>query len=155
MAAHAGLELAPRQSAARGLLRRLGVLLLRPELDAQLAAGTSPATSAALALRARQLTSPPALRALADDVERIVEAAKEPPPAMSAQAPLCRGEILRCGRELRELAEELRIAHDPAAKGPAMVMELLCGPDSPVYHAAPPGDLWAAARRARMALERR
>jgi hypothetical protein len=155
MAALAGIELAPPESGARGLFRRLGVLLLRPELDAQLAAGTSPATSAPLALRARQLTRPGALQALADDVERILEAAKEPPPTMSAQAPLCRAEILRCGRELRALAEELRTAREPAAKGPAMVMELLCGADSPVYHAAPPGDLWAAARRARMAIERR
>ena len=97
---------------------RLAVVLHRPRLDERLARGDDPASDPLLSLRAEQLTSRGSLEGLAIGIERIIEAAEEPPRGINAKAPLRRKDILAASGELRALADTLRMADRPPARRP-------------------------------------
>jgi hypothetical protein len=63
------------------------VFLQRASLAGRLAAGASPSDSPELARRAEQLRSPRNRRILATSLERVVDAAEEPPRPYSSSVP--------------------------------------------------------------------
>lgn len=124
----------------------------RAALDGQLAAGTDPATSEALERRAAQITTAESREALAVGLDRILEAAEEPPFSLSSSAPLRRAEVLASRGALTSLARELRRERPVRAQGVALTRRLLTDVRSPLYAAACAEDVERAAREARDAL---
>ena len=129
-------------------------------LDRELAAGTSPETSATLAARATALTSTKARRDLAGSVQRILAAAGRPPavppspPAAGRppHVPICRARISKSASLLAELAGRLAGPGPLPVQGVAMVSQLLADGTGPLYHQACRDDLAAITERAARAL---
>jgi hypothetical protein len=144
----------PRETSGErpALWIRLRAWLQRLSLDRQLAAGKPAWASAELRLRAAQLTSPGARRALADEIDRLLEVVARPPRPRGAAAPLDRSAVLACDELLRALAHDLRDAKPVQVHGVALVRQLLRDGASPLYAAGTGGSLDSAIRRARAAL---
>jgi hypothetical protein len=118
-------------------------------LDRELAAGTSPETSASLAARAMQLTSAKARRDLATSVQRILAVAGQPPAAMPvpaaavrpARIPLSRSRISQSAGPLAHLAGCLAAPGPVSVQGVAMISRLLADGTGPLYREASGDDL--------------
>jgi hypothetical protein len=118
-------------------------------LDRELAAGTSPETSAALAARASQLTSTRFRRDLATSVQRILVATVEPPPVIPLrsatcyppQLPLRRARIRQSAGPLAEMAGHLTTPGPVPVQGVAMASQLLADGTGPLYYEACGNDL--------------
>lgn len=131
-------------------------------LDRELAAGTSPETSASLAARATALTSTKARRDLATGVQRILAAAGQPPAAPSAPAaavrparlPLNRAGISSSAAPLATLADTLAAPGPVPVQGVAMVSQLLADGTGPLYRQADGDDLGHIIENATRALSR-
>lgn len=140
-AAHDGFTIGFGRAAHRtltpGLLARAAARMRPWALDRALIAGGDPATSAVLAARAALLTSPRARAAIADGLERLVEAAEGRQRRWWAVGD---SEPLRTNAaELRALALALR-SHEPLyAPGIAILSQLLSDGDGPAYHGGPAG----------------
>lgn len=156
MIATAGRVRDPADSQTRRSGVSLGLRLRtwwrRASLDRQLEAGTNPATSAALALRATQLTSARFRIGMAVGLERVLDAAEEPPFTLSSSAPLRRAEVLASRGELLSLARELRSERSVRAQGVALTQRLLTDLHGPLYAAACAEDVRRAVRESRDAL---
>ena len=154
-------------------LGRLALRRLRPwhrvlarctaaRLDRELAAGTSPETSARLAARAMQLTSTKVRRELATSVQRILAAAGEPPAAMLAPAaavrpariPLIGARISQSAVPLAHLADCLAAPGPIPVQGVAMISRLLADGTGPLYREACGDDLGDIVENAAQALSR-
>lgn len=131
---------------------RLRALLQRLSLDRRLAAGEPAWASAELRWRAAQLTTPRTRRGLAEEIDRLLEGAAQPPRPRGAAAPLDRSAVLACDELLRELAHELRHAGSVQVRGVALVRQLLRDGGSPLYAADTEDALGTSLRRARAAL---
>ena len=116
-------------------------------LDRELAAGTSPETSASLAARAMQLTSMKFRRELAASVQRILAAAGSPAvvePTIAGhplRLPLSRARIRQSAEPLAALAGCLTTPGPVPVRGVAMVSQLLADGSGPLYCAARGDDL--------------
>jgi hypothetical protein len=129
------------------------VWLLHRALDDRLAHGADPAASAALRLRAHQLTAVRARSRIADALERAVRAAEEPSGGLSAAVPVGRRQVDAARWQLVALVERLRAPRPVWAQGVAMVLQLLVDAASPLYQDG--DDLRAAALAAIEALDGR
>jgi len=119
---------------------RLAAWVRASALDHQLASGTSPEASAALALRARSLYRPSERRLLARGLRRIGALATTPGRAPRA-APICREAVRSAKAELDALAERLEGPAPVDVRGIATVRELLGDGAGPFYGHADPGRL--------------
>ena len=131
-------------------------------LDRELAAGTSPETSATLAARATALTSTKARRDIAASVQRILAATGQPPAAPPAPAaavrparlPLNRARISGSAVTLATLADTLAAPGPVPVQGVAMVSQLLADGTGPLYRQADGDDLGHIIQNATRALSR-
>ena len=129
-------------------------------LDRELAAGTSPETSASLAARAMQLTSMKFRRELAASVQRILAAAGSPAvvePTIAGhplRLPLSRARISQSAVPLATLAGCLASPGPVGVRGVAMVTRLLADGAGPLYSEACGDDLRDIIERATRALTR-
>ena len=110
------------------------VFLQRASLAGRLAAGASPSDSPELARRAEQLRSPRNRRILATSLERVIDAAEEPP------------RLIGLAAELRDTGTQVNV------RGVALVDNLLPVGGSPLYTESPDETLEGAIRHARAAL---
>ena len=124
----------------------------RAALDQQLAAGVDPSTSDALERRAAQLTAVKYRAAVATGFERVIEAAEEPPYALSSPDRLRRAEILASQGVLLSLARELRSERPVRVRGVALARRLLTDSRGPLYTATTSDEVECVARAARDAL---
>jgi hypothetical protein len=138
-----------------------------PSLDRQLADGVRPEKDAVLAARALVLTSVRYRRDLAASLRRMLAASTSPqarprPMAASRSAgvarqphvPLRRDRIAGSACELDELARSLAGQSPLAARGVAMVSQLLADGGGPLYRADARDDLDSVIERAAQALAR-
>ena len=131
-------------------------------LDRQLAAGTSPETSASLAARAMQLTSMKFRRDLATSVQRVLAAAGQPPAGTPSPAaavrpprfPLRQAPISQLAVPLATLASSLAAPGPVPVQGVAIVSQLLADGAGPLYCAACGDDLGDVIENATQALLR-
>jgi hypothetical protein len=142
-------------SRSLGMLR-VRVALKGPQLDAQLAAGVDPVTSAELALRAGQLRSPRRRARFARSLRRAIASAEARTyariPGRSSAVPVSRAAVLEARPELEALADDLvEIAH-PRPRGVALTLQLLRDGGGPLYRPWAPANLRDAAEQARHAL---
>jgi hypothetical protein len=118
-------------------------------LDRELAAGTSPESSARLAARAIQLTSMRFRRDLATSVQRVLAAAGDPPSAMPSPAaavaarrlPLSRAQISQLAGPLASLAGYLATPGPVPVQAVAMASQLLADGSGPLYRPVRGDDL--------------
>jgi hypothetical protein len=129
-------------------MTRVSLLARRGRLDRELAAGVDPHGDEALEHRAAQLECPAARRQLATGLERVLQAADEPPVTFSASAPLNRPAIRAARPVLLALARELRRNEQARAQGVALVRRLLVDGAGPLYAPAPTEELAEAAAAA-------
>jgi hypothetical protein len=132
-------------------LTRLRVWASSLELDRRLADGVAPATSAELALRARQLAAAGARQALCRGLLTVVDTAARRPVHPSAVAPVIAERVTGAAGPLVALARDLRAVEDPPVRVLAQVSLLLCDGASPVFDracAVPLRDLVLEARAA-------
>ena len=141
------------QSRAGGSARGRGRLLARfkaGKLDRALAAGASPDSSPALALRAETLSSPRTRRTLGLAVERLMDRSGHP---LGPRVSPSRAHLDAAQDELGELARRLRADRLTDARGVARVKELLSDGGGPLFWDRSHEDLRTAVRTAIGALE--
>ncbi len=131
---------------------RLTLRLLGFRLDRRLAAGEPPWSSPELSARAAELTAPTERWRLAEDVDRVIESAAQPPRPKGAAVPLNRTGVLACGPLLSDLVDDLRHAECIEARGVALVRRLLRDGGSPLYAPESKAALERAVRQAHTAL---
>jgi hypothetical protein len=126
---------------------KLRVFVGRTHLDAELAAGVDPYSTALLELRAAQLLRPRYRRQLAVALhERLMAALRGP--RWSSAVPVVREQIAEASGTLLSLAQVLRASESVHPRGVAMVSSLLCDGASPLYLQTVPGALECQARLA-------
>jgi hypothetical protein len=131
-------------------------------LDRELAAGTSPETSAALAARASQLTSTRFRRDLATSVQRMLGETAQPPPVIPSRAatrypprlPLRRARIRQSAGPLARMAGHLTTPGPVPVQGVAMASQLLADGTGPLYREACGNDLGDIIEKVARALTR-
>jgi hypothetical protein len=130
---------------------RLRVMLSRPRLDAELAAGVDPHSTAKLELRAAQLLRPRYRRGLAAALEQVIKMVDAPRrPGLSSAVPVLRGQVAQARTTVLSLAQVLRASESVHPRGVAMVWRLLSDPASPLYFSTESG---ALERQAQVALD--
>jgi len=140
---------------SRGLWLRLSVLVHRARLDRMLAEGGDPAASQELGLRARQITSEPYRRTLADSFDRILAAAEGPRPRLSSAVTPANREVRAARAALLALCRALRDPGPVEPAGVALARQLLTDGAGPLYIESRNDALWHALRRAAAALDSR
>lgn len=120
---------------------------LAPSLDRQLAAGISPRSSPALAIRARHIVSPAARQELARRLTRVLDRAGRPA-ALISPRPLQRAAVIAAGQDLRELISVLGSGVPISARGAAMAGLLLSDGSGPLYNHRAAAGLGSAVRAA-------
>ncbi len=122
-------------------------------LDSQLAEGTSPRTSAALALRAHRITEPQNRIRVADGLARAIRDADATTPGFSAAVRPHRQEVRAARTVLATLERRLRAPEPVTARGVALLLALLTDGTSPLYRPTEPGALGSQLRAAAASLE--
>jgi len=117
------------------------------QLDRQLAGGSSPDATIALALRAGILEGMRERRQLARTVRHIIAAAA-PDSSARLVVPLCRDRVRASSAELAELIDSLLTPGPVSAQGVAQARALVTEATSPLYNRASCIDLRAAAHAA-------
>jgi hypothetical protein len=135
-----------RRRGARGdapsIALRLQLAARRAALTEELSEGADPASSALLALRARQLTSYRERAALARTLERTAEDARRPYVRLLGVVPIRRRAVIEADEPLRVMIERLRDSRPVAAEGMALINRIITdGSWSPLYNATAPGAL--------------
>jgi hypothetical protein len=135
--------------AQRPRLRDRLAARLRPRrLDRALAGGTPPEASAALALRAQQLTEPDSRGSIARALRRIIREAQQGyRPALGRVMPT-RARVRAAREELSRLADTLEEPGPVAAGGVAQALLLLTDGTGPLYNPYSRLSLCADAQRA-------
>jgi hypothetical protein len=128
------------------------VWLHRRALDAQLAQGVPPSSSPELEYRTEQLLLRRCRLSFAAGLNRILDAAEEPPNSFTAAVHLRRAEILEARAELTGLADLLRFEDELQVRGLALLEQFLTSGDSPLFHPSPEESLEHTVRRIRAAL---
>lgn len=127
---------------------RLVARLRARRLDRALARGTSPESSAPLALRAQRLTEPEQRGSIARELRRIVRESQESRrPTLSHVMP-SRSRVRDARKELIRLADRLEEPGPVAAGGVAQARILLTDGTGPLYNADSCTTLVAGAARA-------
>lgn len=111
---------------------RIAVRVRAARLDAALAAGVPPESSAALELRAEALIGPVA-RELGSRVQQIVAGARAGVALPGTGIPVSTSLVREAEAELLELAERLLSGGPLGARGVATVRGLLCDGAGPLY----------------------
>ena len=135
--------------ARRPRLRERLATRVRPRrLDRALASGTPPEASAALALRAQQLTEPESRGSIARALRRVLrEAQQGSRPALGRIMP-SRTRVRAAREELSRLADALDDPGPVAAGGVAQALLLLTDGTGPLYNPDSRASLCAGALRA-------
>jgi hypothetical protein len=123
------------------------------ELDRQLAAGCSPETDAALAMRAHRITSRRSRRRLAGGLARALRAIEPGRPILTAAARPNLEEVRAARTVLASLERRLWAKQQIAPRGAAMLTLLLSDCTSPLYQPTEQGALGSVLRAAAIALE--
>jgi hypothetical protein len=124
------------------MMLRAVVAARRRSLTRRLACGEDPATSPALALRARQLTGGRARQGLGRSLRHVVLDACHPTPGRPAFGLIRRGAVLDAEVAIDLLVKRLRSPVPVSAEGAAMVERMLSDSAwSPLYSPAGPGAL--------------
>ena len=148
--------MAPPGGPARWLMwARLGRIVWwqAAKLDRELAAGVSLRASDAHALRALRITGRRRRYSLAQGLARVVRSASNPKTGFTAAVPPDRRAVL-AARPVIEAIERRLLGPEPvAARGVAMLGELLTEPTSPLYRPPDPAALASRLRAAAAALE--
>jgi hypothetical protein len=110
---------------------RLQARLRASALDRQLAAGTSPESTATLAIHASHLCAPAQRRLLARRLEQIVETADAP--ARRTQVPVCRAAVRRARHELDQVAGRLSGPGPVDVRAIARLRALISDGTGPLY----------------------
>jgi hypothetical protein len=127
---------------------RLATRVRPRRLDRALAGGTPPEASAALALRAQQLTEPESRGSIAQALRRILrEAQQGPRPALGRVIP-SRARVRAAREELSRLADTLEDPGPVDAVGVAQALLLLTDGTGPLYNPDSRASLCAGAERA-------
>jgi len=122
-------------------------------LDRDLAAGVSLRSSDAHALRAVRITNRRRRMSLAGGLVRVLRRASDSKARFTAAVPPDRRAVL-AARPVIEALERRLVSPEPvAARGVAMLAELLTEPTSPLYRPHDPGALGSRLRAAAAALE--
>jgi hypothetical protein len=121
---------------------------LTPSLDRQLAAGRPPRSSQALAIRAREITTPAARWELAQRWANVLDQARRRPVPRFVRAPLQRGAVIAAAGDLREMIRVLTSGRPIDARGAAMASSLLRDGTGPLYNHRSLVDLGAVVRAA-------
>lgn len=121
-------------------------------LDSDLAAGASPDSTVALALRAQRLVRISARRDLARRTQRVLAVAMQAPRSGLMSVPVCQDRVRDCSAEFSELIRCLLAACPVPARGVAKASVLLADASGPLYHRASANDLRARVRAAADAL---
>jgi len=131
---------------------RIAVRLRAFSLDRDLAAGASPDSSVALALRAQMLVHPRYRRGLARSARRVLTAATQQPFGSRLAVPVCRDRVKDSSEEFGDLIRRLLAAGPVTARGVAQASVLVADASGPLYRRASAGDLRARVRDAADAL---
>lgn len=135
-----------------GLGVRMRTRWRRARLDEELARGARPTASAALMLRATQLTSPVVRSRLVGALVRRLQEARRPEPDATKDRWAQRAQIRECADDLLALALRLGDKQPVDARGAAMTARLLSNKASPLNQDG--GDnLRQALRCSRLALD--
>jgi hypothetical protein len=139
----------PYQSAAHERpWDRLLARALATGLERQLAAGRPPRSSRALAIRAREIVSPPARRELAQHWAGVLDRAGRRPVPRSPRAPLRRGAVIAAEEDLQKMISILTSGLPIDARGAAMAGWLLKDGTGPLYNRRSRVELGAFVREA-------
>jgi hypothetical protein len=122
-------------------------------LDRELAAGVSPRTSEALALRAHRITQRRRRVSVARGLARVLSSASDNTAGFTAAVAPNRREVLAARPIIVALERRLRGREPFTARGVAMLRELLTEPASPLYQPDQSGSLGSRLRAAAAALE--
>lgn len=122
------------------------------ELDRRLADGEDPASSDALALRARRITTARSRARLAGGLAGAVRSAGGERAVFTAAIRPQSPELLEAGALIATLERRLRAPEPVAPRGVAIVSSLLIDGNSPLYLPAEPGVLGSRLRAAAAAL---
>ena len=112
---------------------RLVARLRASELDAALAAGASPDSSAPLSLHAHALISAKNRRKLSQEILQILHKAEQPRSVFDPTVPICRRKVLNVRELVEELADRLQDRNPVATHGVANVRLLLRDGAGPLY----------------------
>jgi hypothetical protein len=137
-------EIAPRE----GIRDRVGARLRSRRLDAALAAGAAPDTTAPLARRARRLTALSRRRVIADGVRRVIRDARRGVPPSRARISPRLPEVIAASDQLTRLADALARPGPVGARGVAQAWILLTDGTGPLYNANSTANVRAYAARA-------
>ncbi|HET8672565.1 MAG TPA: hypothetical protein VFL87_02945 [Thermoleophilaceae bacterium] len=144
---------APEAADTSGSLAlRLRVRLRRARLDASLARGTDPTTSAELELRAMQLCSGRYRSRLARSLVSMLSDARRPAPLIRPQVPVRRRAILECEGDMAALIRRLSDDAPVDPCGVALTEQLLTDGAGPLYYESA-YSLRYSLRSARLALD--
>jgi hypothetical protein len=128
----------PRRHSRGG---RLLAWLRGPALDAALASGADPATSAGLVARVAQLSQRRRVLAVADGLERTVERDARRQPEITAAVPVRDAEVLASRDGLLALVAALRTTPHPPPRALALCRRLVIDDTSPLYNPDADGTL--------------
>jgi hypothetical protein len=127
------------------------VRLAAPRLDARLAGGEDPFSSAELALRGARLASPRLRRQLASGLDHALRPQAETG-AISAAVPVDAVAVAVARPALEQLAAALRSRDRVGVRGVALTQLLVTEPGSSLYRSRYPEELYERAREALFAL---
>lgn len=127
---------------------RLLARVLASSLDRQLAAGRPPRSSHALTVRAREIVSPAARRALAQRWANVLDQAARRPVPRSPRAPLRRGAVITAAEDLQQMISVLTSGLPINARSAAMASWLLRDGTGPLYNHHSPIELGTIVRDA-------
>jgi hypothetical protein len=119
--------------------------------DDALAAGADPAGDPRLAAHSARLARPHQIAALADGLERAVEAADRRQPLLSSAVPVRAREVLASRDELLSLVALLRTTPNPPPRALALSRRLLLDGASPLFSPEAAGTLRGTVDEARLA----
>lgn len=132
---------------------RVAVRWQAAALDRDLAAGVSVRASDAHALRGLNITRRRRRATLARGLARVLRCAGDPSARFTSAVPPDRRAVLAARPVIEALERRLRGDEPVAARGMAMLGELLTEPTSPLYRPQDPGALGSRLRAAAAALE--
>jgi hypothetical protein len=124
-------------------------------LDASLARGISPDTSAPLSMRAHRLIGLASRRKLARQIRDVIGLARRPHHRLDAGIHVCTEQVMLCRETIEALADRLEALDPVDCMGVAQARVLLHDGAGPLYHGARAQRLEASLQAALDALEPR
>jgi hypothetical protein len=120
---------------------RLVARLRASNLDAALATGASPDSSAPLSLHAHSLISAKNRRKLSEEILQILHRAEQPRSVFDPTVPICRSKVLDVRELFEALADRLQDRNPVTPDGVANVRRLLREGAGPLYERPSADDL--------------